>query len=294
MGFICAICPRKCSALRTEYSGDGFCGMGSSPVLARAALHMWEEPCISGTRGSGTVFFSGCNLGCTYCQNHKISIERYGKRITVSRLRDIFRELIDKGAHNINLVSPTHYSNILVEALEMPLPVPVVWNSGGYDSVETLRTLEGKVQIYLTDLKYLDSALAELYSNAPDYPAVATAAICEMFRQRGKYVLDGDGIMRSGVIVRHLILPGQIENTFRVIDWISENHSPGEILFSLMSQYTPAGNTGDFPALNRRLSESEYLRVYRYLESSGIEEGFYQDLSSAEEEFIPDFDLSGV
>ena len=255
---------------------------------------MWEEPCISGVRGSGAVFFSGCSLGCVYCQNRSISAGLFGKTVTVARLRDIFSELIDKGAHNINLVTPTHYSNVLIKALERPLPVPVVWNTGGYDSVETLRALEGKVQIYLTDLKYLSPALSEKYSGAPDYPESAVAAIDEMFRQTGKYRLSSDGIMESGVIVRHLVLPGCIENTFDVIDYISERFGPGDILFSLMSQYTPAGDIGGFPNLQRRLTENEYERVNSYLSLSGIEDGFFQELSSADEEYIPDFDLTGV
>ena len=294
MEFICNICPRKCGALRTDAHGDGYCCMGSLPVVARAGLHMWEEPCISGTNGSGTVFFSGCSLGCIYCQNHRISLERFGVPVSEVRLKDIFSELVDKGAHNINLVNPTHFSHVIIKALDTPLSVPVVWNSGGYDSVETLKALEGKVQIYLPDLKYLDSSLSELYSDAADYPSVAAAAISEMFRQRGKYIISDDGIMKSGVIIRHLILPDHIENTYRVIDWVESNFEKGDVMFSLMSQYTPAGDVGKFKNLQRRLTENEYSRVFRYLQESDIEDGFFQELSSAKEEFIPDFDLTGI
>ena len=294
MEFICKICPRKCGAVRTDNEGAGYCKAEALPRLARAGLHMWEEPCISGKNGSGTVFFSGCNLRCAYCQNYEISAKIFGKTVSVSRLQDIFKELIDKGAHNINLVSPSHYAHVIIKALEKPLPVPVVWNTGGYDSVETLKALEGKVQIYLTDLKYLDSAIAEKYSAAKDYPEVACKALGEMFRQRGKYILDSDGMMKSGVIVRHLVLPENIKNTKLVINYIDRHFSQGDILFSLMSQYTPAGDISTFPELGRRIRKSEYERVCRVLEKSSITEGFFQELSSAKEEYIPDFDLTGV
>lgn len=255
---------------------------------------MWEEPCISGENGSGTVFFSGCNLGCVYCQNRKISAERFGKAVTEDRLYDIFLELIDKGAHNINLVSPSHYAHVLIRVLDRPLPVPVIWNTGGYDSTETLRALDGKVQIYLTDLKYSDNCLAEKYSAARDYPETAKAAIEEMYRQRGNYVLDENGIMKSGVIIRHLVLPHSPENSKGVIDWVSSRFSDGQVLFSLMSQYTPAGEISAFPELSKRLEKIEYDSIYDYLLASGISDGFFQELSSAEEEYIPDFDLSGI
>ena len=215
--------------------------MPESPVVARAALHQWEEPCISGTNGSGTVFFSGCVLGCVFCQNASISHEHFGKTVSVPKLRAIFEELIAQGAHNINLVSPTPYALAIRKALETPLDVPVVWNTGGYERVETLRAMEGKVQIWLPDLKYADSALAGQYSGAEDYFERATAAILEMYRQVGPYVME-DGLLKSGVVIRHLMLPGALPNTKAVMDWVAEHFKSGEVLFSLMAQYTPQEN----------------------------------------------------
>ncbi len=290
----CTICPRNCRAVRTEADGAGVCGMGLSPVVARAMLHHWEEPCISGTGGSGTIFFSGCSLNCAYCQNHSISLGRYGKAITVPRLREIYFELIARGAHNINLVNPTHFAPSVLESLEDGLPVPVVWNSGGYDSVETLSRLAGKIQIYLPDMKYALPEPAARYSKAPDYPETAKKAILEMFRQTGPYVMGGDGLLKSGVIIRHLILPENLENTYCVIDWAAETFSPGDLLFSLMSQYTSCGDLGSFPELKRRLTEAEYDAAIAHLEASGIRDGFYQELSSAKEEYIPEFNLQGI
>ena len=289
---ICTICPRRCGAERTETVGRGLCGMPAGLVVAKAMLHHWEEPCLSGTRGAGTVFFSGCNLGCTFCQNGRISHENFGKIISPARLREIFDELIAQGAHCIDLVSPTHFTPWVLEALEQPLPVPVVWNSGGYDSVETLKTFEGKVQIYLPDLKYALSKPARELSRAADYFDVAAAAIDEMFRQVGPYRMGEDGLMQSGVIIRHLVLPGQLENTRRVIDYVARRFSPGEVKFSLMSQYTPQpGATG---AMARRLTGAEYRAARDYMAACGIDDGFCQERSSAKEEYTPDFDLSGV
>ncbi|MCF0120523.1 MAG: radical SAM protein, partial [Oscillospiraceae bacterium] len=205
---VCSLCPRKCSAERTASAGGGVCGMGLNPVLARAALHEWEEPCVSGERGSGAVFFSGCTLRCAYCQNYSISHGRFGKEITPTRLREIYFELINKGAHNINLVNPTHFADAILESLEGGLPVPVVFNSSGYELPETLCRFEGKVNVWLPDLKYADDLLAAKYSRAPDYFETAKRAIREMFRQTGPYELDGDGMITRGVIIRHLILPG--------------------------------------------------------------------------------------
>ena len=238
---ICQLCPRRCGALRTETEGKGYCRMPALPVLARAALHQWEEPPISGTRGSGTIFFSGCPLGCVFCQNEEISHRDVGKPVTVQRLRQICMELVDQGAHNINFVTPTHYSHILAQVLDAPLPVPVVFNSGGYDSVSTLESLEGKIDIYLPDLKYMDGVPAGRYSAAPDYPAVAAAAIREMVRQVGPCVFDENGLLKKGVIIRHLVLPGQAEGAKQVMDWVAREFSKGTVLFSLMSQYTPYG-----------------------------------------------------
>lgn len=292
---VCNICPRKCNAERLPLAenGEGFCGLGGAPKIARAALHFWEEPPISGENGSGTVFFSGCNLGCIFCQNKKISRGRFGKTVTPERLREIYEELINKGAHNINLVTPTHFADAVLASLEPKLAVPVVYNCGGYESVETLKKFEGKIQIYLPDMKYSDNALAKKYSAAPDYFETAKAAVKEMYRQTGKYDIGDDGIMKKGVIIRHLILPGRLENTKKVIDWVKNEFAPGEVLFSLMSQFTPVEgcNTDE---LYRRLTKDEYSEIADYLFESGIEDGFMQELSSAKEEYIPPFDLEGV
>lgn len=289
----CSICPRKCGAERTETSGGGVCAMPSLPVVARAALHMWEEPPVSGTRGSGTVFFSGCSLKCVFCQNDAISHGNFGKPITVERLREIFFELIAQGAHNINLVNPTHFSHAIAKALAQPLPVPVVWNSGGYDEVNTLRALEGRVQIYMPDLKYLDSAAAERYSGAPDYPEKAVAAIREMVRQTGPYELDGEGLLKKGVLIRHLILPGRVKEAKAVMDFVSEQFPPHTVLFSLMSQYVPCGRASEYPEINRRARNSEIRAAEAYFSALNLD-GFTQELLSATEGFIPDFDLTGV
>ena len=290
--FLCSLCPRRCGALRTGTEGGGFCGMPALPVVARAALHFWEEPCISGTQGSGTVFFSGCNLGCVFCQNGSISHGRFGRPVTIPRLREIFQELIAQGAHNINLVTPTHFAPAIREALETPLAVPVVWNSGGYELPETLRTLEGKVQIYLPDLKYADSALAARYSGAADYFETATAAIREMFRQVGRCVWDADGVLQRGVIIRHLLLPGALENTKAVLDWIAGTFPAGSVLVSLMSQYTP--QPGAEGLLRRKVTGAESRAARAYMENLGLTAGYYQDSSSAREEYTPPFDLTGV
>lgn len=291
MTMICTLCPRRCGAVRTEARGEGFCGMPALPVVARAALHHWEEPSISGSSGSGTVFFSGCVLGCVFCQNGSISHGGFGKTVTVERLREIFEELIAQGAHNINLVSPTPYAHVIREALEDPLPVPVVWNTGGYERVETLRSLEGKVQIWLPDLKYADGDLAARYSGATDYFPVAADAILEMYRQAGDYVLE-DGLLRRGVVIRHLLLPGALDNAKRVMDWVAEHFRPGQVLFSLMSQYTP--QPGAEGLLRRRVTGAEYRAALQYMENLGITDGYRQDSSSAKEEYTPPFDLTGV
>ncbi len=293
--YICNLCPRKCNTKRGALTdtGKGFCNMGENPVIARAALHFWEEPPISGTNGSGTVFFSGCNLKCVFCQNEEISSGCFGKEITIERLREIYFELINQGAHNINLVTGTHFINAISKSLEEPLPVPVVYNCGGYENINSLKLLENKVQIYLPDLKYSDDELALKYSDAPDYFETATNAIKEMFRQVGKYEFDENGIMRKGVIIRHLILPNNIENTKKVIDWVKNNFNDGDVLFSLMSQFTP-NKTCKIPELSRRMTQEEYDEIEEYLFDSGIEDGFMQELSSAKEEYIPPFNLEGV
>ena len=278
-------------ARRDAQAGEGFCGLPATPVVARAGLHLWEEPCVSGARGSGAVFFSGCVLRCVYCQNHAISHENFGKPVSVERLREIFWELIGQGAHNINLVSPTPFAPAIREALAEPLPVPVVWNTGGYERVETLRSLEGKVQVWLPDLKYVDSGLSRDLSGAADYFVAASAAIEEMVRQTGDYVLEA-GLLKRGVLIRHLMLPGQLENTKAVLDWVAETFRPGQVLLSLMAQYTP--QPGAEGLLSRRVTGAEYRAALRYMENLGITDGYCQDAASARAEYTPDFDLTGV
>ena len=278
-------------ARRDAQSGEGFCGLPATPVVARAGLHLWEEPCVSGARGSGAVFFSGCVLRCVYCQNHAISHENFGKPVSVERLREIFWELIGQGAHNINLVSPTPFAPAIREALAEPLPVPVVWNTGGYERVETLRSLEGKVQVWLPDLKYVDSGLSRDLSGAADYFGAASAAIEEMVRQTGDYVLE-DGLLKRGVLIRHLMLPGRLENTKAVLAWVAETFRPGQVLLSLMAQYTP--QPGAEGLLSRRVTGAEYRAALRYMENLGITDGYCQDAASARAEYTPDFDLTGV
>ena len=291
---ICNLCPRRCGALRDETRGLGRCRMPSVPVAARAALHHWEEPPISGSRGSGTIFFSGCSLGCVFCQNQEISHRDFGRVVSLDRLGQICDELIAQGAHNINFVNPTHFSHAVRALLiRHPLPVPVVWNSGGYDRVETLRALEGLVDIYLPDLKYLDPDTAGRYSAAPDYPEAAAAAIREMVRQTGPCQFDGDGLLRRGTVIRHLILPGQVEQAKRVMDWVAREFPRGTVLFSLMSQYTPWGDLSACPELNRRLRPGEMRAAREYMENLGLD-GFTQERTSAREEYTPPFDLTGI
>lgn len=292
MKFICNDCPRQCSAIRGE-TGSGFCGMGLEPVLARAALHFDEEPVISGTRGSGAVFFSGCSLRCRFCQNYGISHENFGKKVTVGRLKEIYRELIAQGAHNINLVNPTHFTESVFQSLYgNNLGVPVVWNSSGYERVETLQRMEGLVNVYLPDLKYVSNDASRKLSHADNYFEYAAPALKEMLRQVGPVVLDENGIIKSGMIVRHLIVPGYVEESKRVIDWFAEN-LPGAWI-SLMAQYLPFGEARNIPELNRAITQEEYDEVCDHLSDLGIEDGFVQELSSSDEKYIPLFDLSGV
>ena len=286
---ICTLCPRRCGVERSER--PGFCGMPEGLRIARAALHFWEEPVISGTQGSGTVFFSGCNLRCVYCQNHDISSGGFGKEISAARLREIFEDLIAQGAHNINLVTPTHFVPWILPALEPKLPVPVVCNCGGYESIETLRLLENRVDIWLPDLKYADAELAGRLSGAKDYFEVTTAAIEEMYRQVGDYVIE-NGLLRHGVVIRHLVLPGQLENTKQCIDWVARTFRPGQVLFSLMAQYTP--QPGAEGVMARHVTSGEYRAAVEYMENCGITDGFTQLRTSAKEEYTPPFDLTGV
>lgn len=289
----CTLCPRKCNIDRANRKG--FCLQGENPVAARAALHFWEEPCISGSGGSGTVFFSGCNLRCVFCQNHDISANGVGQEITVARLRDIFEELVWAGADNINLVTPTHFARPIAEALEgFSHTVPVIWNSGGYDSVQTLQMLEGKIDIYMPDYKYSAVAPAKKYSAAADYPFRVRSALKEMYRQVGQVQFDEQGLLQKGLLVRHLVLPGEIENTYGVMDAFTSLFAPGQALFSLMGQYTPPEKELPYENLNRRLTEEEYRACVDYLYLCGIEDGFVQELSSANAQYTPPFDLTGV
>ncbi len=289
---ICRLCPRECGAERTENRAGGLCGMPSSPVVAKAMLHQWEEPCLVGDRGAGTVFFSGCSLRCCFCQNRAISREGAGRPVTAARLREIFRELVAQGAACLDLVTPTHFTPAVLEALgDGEWPVPVVWNCGGYEKAETLRLLEGRVQVYLPDMKYALPGPAEKYSGAADYFDRAKEALAEMFRQTGPYELE-DGRLKRGVLIRHLLLPGELENTRRVIDYLAETFRPGDVLFSLMSQYTPQpGAAGN---LARHVTKAEYRAAVEYMENCGVTDGYTQERTSAREEYTPDFDLSGV
>lgn len=271
--------------------------MDSTVRGARAALHMWEEPCISGEKGSGAVFFSGCTLGCVFCQNRQIADGTCGKEISVERLSDIFLELQEKGAANINLVTASHFVLPVIPALEYAksrgLKIPVVYNTGGYEKVETLRMLEGIVDVWLPDFKYMDSKLSEKYSRAKDYPEVAARALEEMVRQAGKCIFDEAGYMQKGVIVRHLILPGHTEDSKAVLQYLYETYK-NKIYISVMNQYTPLSHTADMPPLNRKVTKREYDRVLDYALSLGIEQGYFQEGETAEESFIPLFDYEGL
>ena len=288
----CTLCPRRCGVDRTR-GQLGFCKMPGQIHAARAGVHYWEEPVISGSFGSGAVFFSGCTLKCAFCQNYDISQENFGKPMISAELRAAFERLIDEGVQNINLVTPTHFLPDILPALEPKLPVPVVYNCGGYESVETLRQLEGKIDVYLPDFKYSDNALAKKLSSAPDYFETASAAILEMYRQVGKPVIEGDE-MKRGVLVRHLVLPGCVDNSLGVLDWVAEHFRSGDILFSLMSQYVPMGRAVEMPPFDRRITELEYDSVLSYMMLLGIEDGYTQDFSSAERGYTPSFDLTGL
>ena len=287
----CILCPRQCGVDRTERTG--YCGSGSLPKVARAAKHHWEEPCISGTEGSGTVFFSGCTLGCVFCQNREISRGGTGREVTVEHLADIFKRLEGQGVHNLNLVTPTHFTPQILQALELSKPtVPVVMNCGGYERVETLRQWEGKVQVYLPDLKYFSPELSAKYSAAPDYFAVASKAIMEMHRQQPQLVWEGD-LLKSGLIIRHLVLPGCMKDSLQILDFLDKHLPKDSFLLSLMSQYTPTENCKQFPEINRRVTTYEYRKVADRAAELGFS-GFAQDRRSAKEEYTPPFNLEGV
>lgn len=289
----CELCPRRCGVLRQPKQGNGFCHMGADPVVARAALHFWEEPCISGTRGSGAVFFTGCSLQCVFCQNYQISSERKtGKILTPKELSDVFRRLVSQGAHNINLVTGTHFAPAIAEALSLwKPPVPVVYNCGGYETVETLRMLEGLIDIYLPDLKYADDTLARQLSGAEDYVHVAHEAIVEMVRQTGPAIYDEDGIMQKGTLIRHLMLPGHTKDSIAVLNWIA-SQLPG-VPVSLMAQYVPCGKAECMQELNRRITKREYEKVQNHLFSLNLD-GYVQERKSARKDFIPSFQLEGL
>ena len=289
--YICNLCPRSCNAERYEEYGRGYCKMGTLPRIARAAPHMWEEPCISGTKGSGTIFFSGCVLSCVFCQNTEISAGGKGKIISVSRLADQIKKLEQQGVHNINLVSPTPYIESVVEAFSIYKPaIPVVYNTGGYEKPETIKRLEGIVDIYLPDMKYISSELSSKYSHASDYAEYVCASIAEMVRQTGRPVFDDNGIMQRGTIVRHLILPSNTKNSIAVLEYLDKNFG-SDILISLMGQYFPAGKAKDYPEINRTITKREYEKVLSALDDMSLD-GFAQELDSATDKYVPDFDLS--
>lgn len=290
---LCNLCPRECKINRSSTSG--YCGMHDTIKLARAALHYWEEPCISGTNGSGTIFFSGCSLKCCFCQNYHISAERFGTECSIERLSEIFLELQAQGAHNINLVTPTHYVPQIIAALEAAKPhlnIPVVYNSSAYETVETIKKLEGLIDIYLPDLKFFNSALSTRYANAPDYFKCASAAIMEMFRQTGIYQIK-DGLLRRGMIIRHMILPNAYHDSIKIVEWIASHFSSTKILLSLMSQYVPCYHSNNFPEIDRRLTSFEYQKVLDIVLAHDLQ-GYMQERSSAAEEFTPPFDLTGI
>ncbi len=290
---LCNLCPRKCNVERNENMGNGFCKMPLNPVLARADIHNWEEPCISGERGTGAIFFSGCSLKCCFCQNYPISHKNKGEIITTHRLVEIIKELECRGVHTIDFVNPTHFSHIIIDALKEYKPsVPVVYNSSGYDSVETLKKLDGLIDVYLPDLKYFSPEKSQKYAKCPDYFEQASKAILEMYRQQPKNEFK-DGIIQKGLIIRHLILPANVQESKNILLWIKNNLS-ADTCISLMSQYTPYGDIADFKELNRRLTTAEYNKVIDFFLDIGLKNGFMQEKSSAKTEFIPDFDMTGV
>ena len=295
----CDLCPRKCLVDRKK-GEKGICGQTENLKVARAALHFWEEPCISGDEGSGAVFFSGCPLHCVFCQNENIANGTVGKEISLERLVDIFLELQEKGANNINLVTPGHFVPQIVKALDQAkkegLTLPVVYNTSSYETVDTIRMLDGYVDIYLPDFKYMSPVLSKKYSHAPDYAQVAKAAIAEMVRQTGKAVFvngDEDNLILSGTIVRHLTLPGCMEDSMQILKYLHETYGD-TIYISIMNQFTPLSNLEKYPELNRKITDEEYEALVDYAIDIGIENGFIQEGDTAEESFIPAFDCEGV
>ena len=295
MNYECKLCPRECGTDRTKEKG--FCGAGDKAVVARASLHKWEEPCISYKNGAGTVFFSGCNLHCCFCQNNKISNELFGKEISDEKLSEIFLRLQDMGADNIDLVTPTHFVPNIIKALDMAknkLTIPVVYNCGGYESVKTIEMLDGYIDIYLPDMKYFSSEISAKYSNAPDYFERASAAALAMIKQTGELKFNDEGGLLKGTIIRHMVLPSHRHDSMEIIRWIAENTSPKNLLVSIMNQYTPFEFISDeYPELKRRVTKMEYNSVVNLAAELGIN-GFTQQKSSASQEYVPDFDLSGI
>ena len=288
---ICNQCPRRCNVDREN--ALGYCRAPNAYKLARASLHFWEEPCISGKSGSGAVFFSGCNLGCVFCQNYEISHKCKGVEVSEERLIRIFEHLVDEGANNINLVNPTHYAVQLAHTLKKyKPPVPVVYNTSGYDSVDTLKLLDGLVDIYMPDFKYIRNDKALRYSRAEDYPQFAMPALMEMKRQVGNDVFDENGIMKRGMIIRHLVLPGNTNSAIQALDYLAENF--GDTYISVMAQYVPCTDLSEYKEINRKITKREYDKVVNHILELGLEKVFLQKLESATEDYIPDFDLSGV
>lgn len=292
----CELCPRRCGANRIA-GKNGFCGGGKEVKVARAALHFWEEPCISGEEGSGTVFFSGCTMRCIFCQNREISRGEAGKLISIERLAEIFLELQGKGANNINLVTPMHYAPQITAALDIArkngLHLPIVWNTGGWELPESVEAVKNYSDIWLTDFKYFDNSLAEKFSNAKNYFENASASLKKMLEQTGEPVFDDDGMMKKGIIVRHLVLPGHTDDSKKVLRWLWENFGD-KIWISIMNQYTPLCSEEKFPELSRKVTDEEYDEVVDFAVSLGIENAFVQDGEAVSESFIPPFDLEGV
>ncbi len=291
----CRLCPRRCGVNR--YETVGFCGMGAEVKAAKATLHQWEEPCISYNNGAGTVFFSGCSLRCVYCQNSEISNNGFGEAITAEKLGDIFLSLQDRGADNIELVTPTHFIPDIITALDRVknrLDIPVVYNCGGYELTKTINRLQGYIDVYLPDIKYYSADISSKYSSAPDYFQRASEAVLEMINQTGKLRYNEKGGLVKGTVIRHLVLPGCRHDSMRIMDWIAENTDSDSRLVSIMSQYTPFDFiSSDYPELKRRITKMEYNSVVRHAENLGIK-GFTQDITSAREEYLPEFDLEGI
>jgi putative pyruvate formate lyase activating enzyme len=295
----CTLCPRNCAVNRKK-GERGSCGQTSELKVARAALHFWEEPCISGESGSGAVFFSGCALHCVFCQNREIADGTVGKNISIERLAEIFLELAKQGANNINLVTPGHFTPQIIRAVERArdqgLTLPIVYNTSSYETVDNIKSLDGIVDIYLPDFKYMDAGLSAKYSHAGDYSTVAKAAVAEMVRQTGAaefYENDTDGIMKKGTIIRHLLLPGCIKDAKQIIRYLYETYGD-TVYISIMNQFTPLPQLAAYPELNRKITKQEYEEVVDYAIALGVENGFIQEGDTAEESFIPDFDCSGV